>query len=226
MNDKIKCMLTVVVVLVLVGGIMMGQQFKMIELNVSLPKALLEGTPKDIKNTNLDPVNKGKKRSPFFVPEDTILLSVKKTVTSSDSFPVNGSLDLVADGDKESVEGSYVELGPGKQWIQMDLGVTCNIHAMLVWHFHSMAQVYRDVVVQVADDADFITNVRTVFNNDNDNSSGLGGGKDYEYIETNEGKLVAVRGEKARFVRFYSNGSTAGEMNRYIEVEVYGSAAR
>jgi hypothetical protein len=62
---------------------------------------------------------------------------------------------------------------------------------------------------------------KTVYNNDHDNSSGFGIGKDYEYIETFEGRLIDVKGAKARYVRLYSNGSTEGEMNHYVEVEVY-----
>src|SRR5436853_12352 len=83
------------------------------------------------------------------------------------------------------------------------------------------ARVYRDVVVQFADDPDFIENVRTVFNNDQDNSAGLGVGKDNEYFEMAEGKLIEVKGEKARYVRCYSKGSTADEQNHYIEVEIH-----
>jgi phage repressor protein C with HTH and peptisase S24 domain len=91
-----------------------------------------------------------------------------------------------------------------------------------VWHFHSEPRVYRDVVIQVADDADFITNVKTVFNNDHDNSAGLGIGKDLEYIETYDGRPIAVKGVKGRYVRLYSNGNTSNQMNHYTEVEVFG----
>jgi hypothetical protein len=82
--------------------------------------------------------------------------------------------------------------------------------------------VYLDVIVQMADDVDFKTNVRTVFNNDHDNTSGLGAGKDLNFVETSEGRLVDARGGLARFVRLHSNGSSANELNHYIEVEVYG----
>ena len=66
--------------------------------------------------------------------------------------------------------------------------------AVLFWHFHKTPRVYFDVVVQVADDADFKKNVRTLFNNDHDNTSGLGAGKDMNYVETAEGKLVDAKG--------------------------------
>ena len=81
-------------------------------------------------------------------------------------------------------------------------------------------------MVRTADDPDFITNVKTLFNNDHDNSSGLGVGKDKEYIETNTGKLVPGKSTKARYLRLYSNGNTSNELNHYIEVDVYGKPAK
>jgi hypothetical protein len=65
-------------------------------------------------------------------------------------------------------------------------------------------------------------NVRTLFNNDADNSAGLGGGTDMNYIETNKGELINAKGVKARYVRLYSNGNNSNDLNHYIEVEVYG----
>jgi len=56
-------------------------------------------------------------------------------------------------------------------------------------------------------------------------SSGLGFGRDKHYVENYEGKLVDARGITARYVRFYSNGSSMSEMNHYAEVEVYGKPA-
>jgi hypothetical protein len=83
--------------------------------------------------------------------------------------------------------------------------------------------VCRDVVVQVSNDPAFVDGVKTIFNNDQDNSTGLGIGRDREYFETNEGKLVDAKGLKARYVRLYSRGSTfTDQLNRYTEVEVYG----
>ena len=77
--------------------------------------------------------------------------------------------------------------------------------------------------MQVSDDVNFVNGVTTLFNNDIDNSSGVGIGKDREYFETSEGKLVDAKGATARYVRFYSAGSTYRDpLNRYTEVEVYG----
>ena len=80
--------------------------------------------------------------------------------------------------------------------------------------------------MQVADDPDFINNVRTMFNNDIDNSSGLGVGTDREYFENFEGKLINAKGVKARYIRFYSKGSTESALNEYTEIEVYGCPAK
>ena len=82
------------------------------------------------------------------------------------------------------------------------------------------------VAMQIADDPDFITNVRTVFNNDNDNSSGFGTGQDKHYVETHEGKLIDTKGRSARYVRFYSSGNTSNDLNHYIEAEVFGLPAK
>ena len=195
------------------------------ELKFQLPKPMFVGTPRNIKSPNLEVVT-GKPRAPFFVPKGTKLLSLKKTVSSSDTQPVIGELSFVTDGEKSGEDGYFVELGPGKQWVQIDLGSSANVAAILVWHFHSQARVYRDVVVQVSDDRDFLKGVTTVYNNDHDNTSGLGLGRDKEYIETNEGRLIDAKGARGRYVRFYSNGNTSNDMNHYVEVEVYGAPAK
>ena len=195
------------------------------ELKLKLPKPMFIGTPTNIKSANLEPVT-GKSRGPFMVPVGTKLLSLKRPVTSSDAAPVIGELDMVNDGEKEGGDGYFIELGPGKQWMQIDLGAPYALHAILVWHYHSQARVYRDVVVQVCDNKDFVKGVQTVFNNDHDNSSGLGVGKDKEYIEVAEGRLFDPKGIKGRYVRMYSNGNTTNDLNHYVEIEVYGTPAK
>jgi len=190
-------------------------------LEIQLPKPLFVGTPKNIKSTNLEKPLPGK-RPVYYVPAGTVLLSANKKVTGSDQAPIIGSLEMVTDKDKNGNDGSVVELGPDKQYVQIDLGQPAQIAALVVWHYHQDARVYRDVVVRVAEDPDFITGVTTLFNNDDDNSSGLGAGKDKEYLETYEGKLLDGRGAKGRYVRLYSNGNTSSDVNHYIEVEVYG----
>ncbi|MCB0260329.1 MAG: hypothetical protein KDE62_11525, partial [Calditrichaeota bacterium] len=140
--------------------------------------------------------------------------------------PVIGEVEMITDGDKDAAEGSYVELGPFLQHVTIDLGQKSDIYAIVVWHFHKQPRVYFDVIVQVADDADFITNVHTLFNNDHDNSAGLGVGKDKHYVETSEGRLIDAKGVQARYVRLYSNGNTGNDLNHYIEVEVHGKPSQ
>jgi hypothetical protein len=192
------------------------------ELKLSLPKPMFIGTPTNLRSPNLETIT-GKSRGPFYVPKGTVLLSAKKRVTSSDSLPVIGELDMVTDAQKSGGDGYFVELGPGPQWVQIDLGGSRALYAILAWHYHTQARVYRDVIVQVSDDPAFKTGVTTLFNNDHDNSSKLGIGKDKEYIDVAEGRLFDPKGVRARYVRLYSNGNTTNDLNHYVEVEVFGS---
>jgi len=193
-------------------------------LNIVLPKPQFVGTPQNFKVTKLEkPL--GHSRPPFLAPELTINIAPKALITSTDEEPIIGEIDLINDGDKEANEGSFVELGPGKQSVTFDLKSKHTIYAILIWHFHQSARVYKDVVVQASNDPDFIEGVITLFNNDIDNSLGLGVGKELHYVETNEGKLVDARGNVARYVRLWSNGSTYNELNHYTEVEIYGKPA-
>ncbi|MHC4250448.1 MAG: hypothetical protein ACYS9X_15070 [Planctomycetota bacterium] len=164
----------------------------------------------------------GKPRPALMVPAGTRNVSSGKPVSASDVRPIIGDVEQITDGDKEAGGGSYVELGPGTQHVTIDLEGEHEIRAIVVWHCHGEVRVCRDVIVRIADDPECIMGVSTLFNNDHDNSSGLGIGKDYEYFETREGLLVEAGGARARYVRLYSNGSNADEMNRYAEVEVYG----
>lgn len=202
-----------------------GGDTKKVVLELKLPKPMFIGTPKNIRTPNLEKIT-GKKRSSFYVPEGTQILSLNKPVSGSDEEPVIGEMDMITDGEKSGEEGCFVEFGPGKQYVQLDLKGSFKLFAVLIWHYHTQARVYRDVIVQAADDPDFVTGVKTIFNNDHDNSSGLGIGRDKEYIETNEGKLIDPRGVQCRYIRLYSNGNTANDMNHYVEVEVYGIPAK
>lgn len=195
-------------------------------LKLELPRPAFKGTPTNAPpGIHLEPPRKGPRPEPL-VPAGVRNVARNRTVKSSDMEPIVGSLKCITDGDKEAREGSYVELGPGVQWVQIDLGAPHKLHAIAVWRFHAAARIYHDVVIQIADDADFLENVRTLFNNDHDNSAGLGVGSQKAFWETYEGQLVEIDGQTARYVRLYSNGSTADEQNHYTEVEVYGVGNR
>ena len=204
---------------------------KLVPLEIKLPRPLFQGTPKNIKQSPTMEKYNEKPRPAFLAPPGCTNLAQNKKVTSSDMAPVVGELNLVTDGDKEGADGSFVELGPGTQWVQIDLGAASEIYAFVVWHYHAEGRVYHDVVIQVANDPDFIENVKTVFNNDFDNTSGLGLGKNLEYIDDYRGKLIDARNDKkepvkGRYVRLYSKGNTSNDMNHYVEVDVYGKAVK
>ena len=197
----------------------------LVPVELELPKPMFVGTPQDTKVANLEkPL--GHARPPFLAPPGTKNVALGKPVSGSDEEPIIGEIDYVTDGDMEAADGSYVELGPFVQHVTVDLEAEYDIYQIIVWHYHKQARVYFDVVVQVADAPDFITNVQTVFKNDIDNTAGFGVGTDKHYSETNEGKLIDVlsKGIKGRYVRFYSNGNTSNDLNHYIEVAVFGKS--
>ncbi len=194
---------------------------ELVPIEVRLPYPMFVGTPQDFDVPNLEsPL--GSARPTFLAPVGTKNIALGKFVESTDSEPIVGEIELVNDGDNEAYDGSFVEFGPGRQYITIDLEDTYEIYAILIWHFHKKARVYKDVIVQISDDPDFVIGVETLFNNDHDNSSGQGVGNDLHYVETHEGKLFDCRGVHGQYVRLYSNGNTSNDLNHYIEVEVHG----
>jgi len=202
-----------------------AQSMKMDPLPIVLPKPLFEGTPEPVNVPNLEkPL--GKPRPQFLAPAGTSNVALHKLVTSSDVSPQIGSLDMVTDGNTAGTDGTFVELKAGVQTVVIDLEASHTIYAVLIWHYLKEARAYKGVVVQVADDPDFIGNVRTLFNNDNDNSSGFGIGTDRRYVETAEGKLIDAKGVEARYVRLVSQGSDKTPGSHYVEVQVFGKPVK
>lgn len=197
-----------------------------VPLKLSLPAPAFKGTPKDIQTNSYTEPYPEKPRPPFMVPAGLKNVAAGAKITTSDKNATAEALAKLNDGDKEASEQSIIYLRKGTQWAQFDLGSPQEVFAILIWHAHNSAKVYHDVIVQVSDDQDFIQNVKTVFNNDQDNTSGLGVGTDREFFETHEGKLIDAKGVKGRFVRFYSKGSTESALNEYTEIEIYGRPAQ
>ncbi len=159
-------------------------------------------------------------RSPVLVPPSARNLAADRPVSSSEPDPIAGDIAWITDGDKDPDQG-LVELGPGLHWVQIDLGRPLEIHAVVVWHCFLGQRVYRDVIVHAGDHPDFIDPPAVLYNNDADNSAGLGLGTDREYLESNKPLVVAALGTRARFVRLYSGGNTTDLRNHYTEVEIY-----
>lgn len=197
-----------------------------IPIQIELPSPLFIGTPESLAGiTNLEPDTK-RPRSPFLAPADVKNLAMNKSVTSSEMDPINGTLDMIVDGDKEATEGSVVELGPFEQWVVIDLEQEYELYAIVFWHYHKQPRVYKDVVLQLSNDPEFITDVITLFNNDMDNSLDMGIGPDKHYIDKHEGKLVDAKGTRARYVKLWSQSNNQNDYSHYIEAEVWGRHAQ
>lgn len=195
------------------------------EIKIELPKPMYIGRAL-VKLPNLEKDDVSNRSKSFMALKGTLNVAKGKKVTSSDAAPIIGGLDLITDGDADGADGSFVELIPGKQWVQIDLEATHTLQKIAVWHYHKAAHAYLDVVIQASDDPEFRTGVSTLWNSDHDNTSGLGKGKDPAYIETNYGRIMEGKAAKGRYVRLWSNGNSANEMNHYIEVQVFAVPAQ
>jgi hypothetical protein len=200
----------------------------LVPLTLKLPEPAFKGTPKDIQtNSYTEPYpDLDKPRPAMMVPPG--LKNVAKTakLATSDKNATEEMLAKIVDGDKEASDQSIIFLRKGTQYVQMDLGSSQEVFAIVVWHAFNAPKVYRDVVIQASENPDFSGDVKTIFNNDQDNSSALGAGTDREYFETHLGKLIDSKGVKGRYLRFYSKGSTESALNEYTEIEVYGRPAK
>jgi hypothetical protein len=192
----------------------------LVPLVLDLPSHTLKGTPDEIPfGPHIEPLSDNPP-APLHVPKGLVNVAAGKPVTSSVP-PYLGELVRVTDGKKEVVDDDVVEFRKGVQWVQIDLGKSYPIYAIVMWHDHRYVQVMHDVILQVSDDPTFKSGVTTLFNNDIDNSAGLGVGTDREYFEMHFGKAVPAKGVKARYVRGYTKGSSLSSLNAWQELEVY-----
>ena len=132
----------------------------------------------------------------------------------------NGS-SLATDGNMRN--GAW-NIGPKatSRYRQVDIGGPWPIDSLRVWHELSDSRRirYKDVVFRISTTADFSSDVTTVFNNDLDNSLGLGAGTDGEYDETESGKIVHFPQTRARYIRLHTFGNNHDDQNRLLEVMV------
>ena len=144
-------------------------------------------------------------------------LAAGRTPTASTTFT---NIGRITDGDLTTNNYSDSYPTAGLQWIQLDLGSSKDMNNIKLWHYFGDARKYHDVIVQVSNDSSFSTGVTTVYNNDTNNSAGRGTGKDTEYSETSSGLSIEFNTISARYVRFYSNGSTSNNYNHYVEAQI------
>jgi hypothetical protein len=196
-----------------------------VPLALKLPQPTLKGTPEELPvGPNIEPYS-DKPAPPFLVPKGVQNVAAGKRVTSSVN-PFTGELSQITDGKKDAFDYDAVEMKKGTQWVQVDLGEPYAIYAIVMWHDHRYIQVMHDVIVQASNDPEFKDGVTTLFNNDVDNSSGLGVGTDREYFETCFGKTIDGKGVKARYVRCYTKGGSLSALNCWQEIEVYALPAK
>ncbi len=225
-NDLSKSLLIAAFAIGLVASSARAQDAKATEgLKLNLPAHTLKGTPEDLPTgPNIEPPS-DKAPTPLQVPTGVVNVAADKPVTSSVP-PFLGDLKQITDGKKEANDDDAVEFKKGTQWVQIDLGQSFAIYAVAMWHDHRYVQSMRDVILQVSDDPEFKTGVTTLYNNDTDNSSGLGVGTDREYFELQWGRVAAGKGVKARYVRGYTRGGTLAALNCWQEIEVYALPAK
>ena len=206
-----------------------GDVMAALDLDIG-PDAVTRATPGYPKNQRVPPNMREEKdkRGAFMTPPGVKNLALGKPVTSSmEDEPIIGELAQITDGVKKSGDYDFVELDPGPQWVQIDLGQVHTVFAVVLWHYYKNPVIYNDVIVQVSDNSDFTGNVKTLFNNDHDNSSGLGIGEDTSYTSRWWGEIVDARGTdnagtEMRYVRVYTNGGAADEETKFVEICVYG----
>jgi len=125
------------------------------------------------------------------------------------------------DGDKEAAEPSIVLLRKGTQYVQMDLGSPAEIFAIVL----GMRMLSRRfITTSLSRRPTTLSSKRTLRHLQQRPGQHLWprGRHRPEYFETRYGKRIDAKGVKARYLRFYSKGSTESALNEYTEVEVYG----
>jgi len=189
-------------------------------LALELPAPTLKGTPEQLpEGPNIEP-NSDKPRPALLVPKGVKNVALNKPVTTSVK-PFSGEADQLTDGKKEAFDYDTLEMKKGTQWIQVDLGAPYSLQAIAIWHDHRYIQVIHDVILQASDDPEFKTGVTTLYNNDTDNTSGLGVGTDREYFERHFGRVFDAKGVKARYVRSSTKGGNISALNCWQEIEIY-----
>src|ERR1043165_2542395 len=135
----------------------------LVPLVLKLPAPAFKGTPKDLpEGTVVEPLS-DKPRPNIMVPAGCVNLAAGLKPTTSDTNTAPDKLLKITDGDKESYETSILLLRKGVQYVQLDLGKACELYAIVVWHAHDSAKVYRSVVVQIAEDAASPTTMRPLY---------------------------------------------------------------
>lgn len=154
-------------------------------------------------------------------------------VTTNGIAARNGKrLSTVTDGNRSASEYALIATESTAKYIQLNLGEPHSITKVNILNDYNpeAPRTGKDLIVQLSNDPTFATGVTTIYNNDADNSAGLGAGTDAEYAEppTGAGLTVTLGSPAAaQYVRYWANGHTRTQTNAYnamntpVEVEVY-----
>ncbi|MDB6113060.1 MAG: autotransporter-associated beta strand repeat protein [Lacunisphaera sp.] len=143
------------------------------------------------------------------------------TISSGESAGTPAS--YLTDGDTSLTH--LVAVGNANQLVSatIDLGQRSMVQRLKMWHYWNDGRSYHDVIVQLSTTPDFSSGVTTVFNNDTDNSAGLGVGQNAEYAESSAGKeIILSTPVSGRYARFYLAGNSVNGFNHYVELQVFG----
>ncbi len=203
-----------------------GDGAPLTKLRLEFPEPVYKETPKDVHPKYKALMEKPPKGPPPIpeVPEGVENLALKKPVATSGEPWNAGGPEVAVDGKKNARVDEKLALPTGPQWIRIDLGKPHAIYAIAVWHdFDGQRTVFHDVIVEVSNDPDFEDGVTTLYNNDHDNSAGLGVGTDKYYWETHFGRVIPANGVRALYVRSHQAGTVDNEFsNQLLEIEVWG----
>lgn len=148
-----------------------------------------------------------------------INVALGKTPTFSG--PFSQSAAYATDGLSNNSNNWVGTNAAGLGWMQIDFGQNYDVDKIKLWHYFADGRIFRDVIVQLSNDPTFRNGVTTVFNNDANNSAGLGAGTDSEYAESASGKVISFSKVNARYARFWINGNNKINSDSWVEAQVF-----
>jgi hypothetical protein len=116
-----------------------------------------KATPQNLAGPQSGEASRISRREAFLAPARRYESPKRKAFAGAE--PVSGELSMITTARNRAPRVLCgTELRP--QYITIDLKKRSTIYAVLVWHYHKQPRVYKSVIVQIAEDADFIENVR------------------------------------------------------------------
>lgn len=127
--------------------------------------------------------------------------SIENNVSQGKSAPVG-----VVDGVITATP--YYTIGAGLQSITVDMGASYGVSKITLWHYFADNRIFNNTKTEVSADG---VNWTTVYD------SSISG----TYVETADGKTITFPARNIRYIRDWSNGSSADSNNHWIEVKAF-----